>query len=111
MHGWEDAYILPGVIRPSMRRGPVRLAALAAGLLAAAAPAADPSDRPDASDSFFVGVREICAGGMRLAGSRANLAAEERVAGLFAASGLEHGEMPFDAPSFVPGEKIGRAHV
>jgi hypothetical protein len=91
-----------------MRRGPARLAALAAaGLLAAAAPAADPSDRPyasDASDSFFVGVREICAGGMRLAGSRANLAAEERVAGLFAASGLEHGEMPFDAPSFVPGE-------
>lgn len=39
----------------------------------------------------------------RLPGSAGNLAIEEKVAGLFAGSGFEHGEMKYTAPSFVPG--------
>ncbi len=40
----------------------------------------------------------------RLPGTPANLRLEAKVAERFAASGLPHGEMKFDAPVFVPGE-------
>ncbi|HCN06596.1 MAG TPA: hypothetical protein DIT01_01595 [Lentisphaeria bacterium] len=42
--------------------------------------------------------------GTRLPGSPANLALAERVAADFAISGLEHGEINFTAPSFLPGK-------
>lgn len=45
-------------------------------------------------------------GAPRLPGSPANLALESRVADVFAASGVEHGEMRFAAPAFQPGETV-----
>jgi len=40
---------------------------------------------------------------VRYAGSPGNLAAEEKVAHLFESSGLDHGEIKFRAPCFLPG--------
>jgi len=47
--------------------------------------------------AFFKGAE------VRMAGSPGNLAAEEKVAQVFASSGLEHGQMQFPTPVFLPG--------
>ncbi len=63
-------------------------------------PWADPSEsaaiKQELSD-FFKGAQ------VRYAGSPGNLALEEKVARLFESSGLEHGEIKFRAPCFLPG--------
>lgn len=59
-----------------------------------------------AADFNLVAEWEALFGGVasRLPGSPGNLEVEKRVAARFEASGLEHGEMVFTAPTFVPGK-------
>lgn len=79
-------------------------AAIAGALLALAStvPASEWSGDTDAH-AVKEQLERLLGSGMRLPGSPANLALEERVAQSFAATGLEHGQIEFVAPTFLPG--------
>jgi len=59
-----------------------------------------------AADFNLIAEWEALFGGVssRLPGSPGNIEVEKRVAARFEASGLEHGEMVFTAPAFIPGK-------